>query len=113
MAYVMRVEQLALEYRDPHPGYSAGNYDYAMGLFSTNSSLDYMISIGALGAPRDRNTDAIILQIPPSKPGEVGRILTRQDAVPWDVPACRLVLTADGFAILDGRCVLKQVAPSK
>lgn len=113
VAQIIPVERFAYAYREPHPGTNARKYDYALGLFPGLHNIDYLISIGVLRAPRDRNADDVAMGKPIEKRAEVGRIFTRIGSTPWDLPQCRLLTTEDGFAILDGGCVLAVVQPAK
>jgi hypothetical protein len=106
---ILPIERFALQYRAAVPGGNAGSYDYALGLLRDFHSLDFMISIGALRAPETKTVEDLTYDRPVSRPGRIGRIFTRQGSTTWDVPGCRQLTTDDGFAILDGRCVLQAI----
>ncbi len=106
---IVRAEHFAMQYRERYPGSNSGKYDYAVALLGKNTVFDYLISIGALRAPRANNADDFLNGRPPTKPDKVGRIFTRAGSMPWDVHACRELVTQDGFAILDASCVFAKL----
>jgi len=106
---LLPIERFAMRYRQAEPGSISGKYDYAVGLFDAHPLVDFVISIGVLKAPQTRNVDDFYGGRLPSNSRRVGRIFTRQGSVPWDVPDCRQLATPDGFAILDGSCVLRSL----
>ena len=55
----------------------SAKYDYGIGLFPNRRNFDYLITIGALKAPRVDNADDLLSGYPPSKPRRIGRIFTR------------------------------------
>ena len=105
---VISVERFIKEY-----GRSPGNpakYDYGIGLFPGRRNFDYLITVGALKAPRVDNADDLLSGYAPSKPRKIGRIFTRVGSKPWDVPECRQFAGQDGLVILDGQCVINRLA---
>ena len=86
-----------------------GKFDYAIGLTGLSSSEDYMLSIGALGAPRDANTSNILGGKSFSDPAVVGHIMTSENAR-YDIPACRKYISPDSIVILDGSCVVTRIS---
>ncbi|HEY5983635.1 MAG TPA: hypothetical protein VIU38_09195 [Anaerolineales bacterium] len=106
---ILPIERFALEHRAQTPGGNAGRYDYALGLLRDFRSLDFMISIGALRAPETKTVEDLTYGRPVSSPRRIGRIFTRQGSAPWDVPGCRQLAIDDGFAILNGKCVLEAI----
>lgn len=109
VADIVRAESFAMHDRERVPGSNSGKYDYAIELVGKNTIFDYLISIGALRAPRAYNADDLLNGRPLSKPDKVGRIFTRTGSVPWDVPECRQLVTQDGFTILDAACVFARL----
>ncbi|MFH1185377.1 MAG: hypothetical protein V1755_10120 [Chloroflexota bacterium] len=107
---ILPLERFAMKYRESDPGSISGKYDYAAGLFQGNRVVDFMISLGVLQAPQTRNVDDFLWGRPPTNPRRVGRLFTRLGFTPWDVSACRQLVTPDGFAILDASCVLRVVS---
>ncbi len=106
---VIPVERFATKYRAANPGSQAGQYDYAAGLPGGNGAVDFMITIGVLKTPQGRNVDDFLQGRLPSRPRQVGRVFTSVGAARWDIPACRELVTPDGFAILDGACVMQHL----
>jgi hypothetical protein len=112
VAEVVRAERFAMQYREPTPGVNSGRYDLAIDLVGGHASFDFLISVGVLRAPRSGNAyDTAYLGLV-SKPARLGRVFTRAGASPWDVEVCRQVVTPEGYAILDGQCVLGALAGS-
>jgi hypothetical protein len=106
MQDILSLEGFAGTYRQTNPGSSSGKYDYAAGLFRPDPAVDYMITIGILKTPQDRNVDDIFGGRLPSRPRSVGRIFTSFGSPRWDIPACRVSATPEGYAILDGPCAM-------
>jgi hypothetical protein len=103
---ILSLERFAGTYRQANPGSSSGRYDYAAGLFRPDPAVDYMVTIGILKTPQDRNVDDIFGGRLPSRPRSVGRIFTSIGSPRWDIPACRMLVKPEGYAILDGPCVM-------
>jgi hypothetical protein len=103
---IVSVEHFIKEYGQPSS--VSAKYDYGIGLFPGHRNFDYLITIGALKAPRVDNADDFINGRRPSKPRKIGRIFTRTGSTPWDIPGCRQV-SQDGLVILDGQCVLSSM----
>ena len=107
---IVSVENFVKQYGDVPASGASTRYDYGIGLFKEDRVFDYLISIGLLKAPRPNDATDLLLGLPLTKPGRVGRIFTRQGSTPWDIQDCRLVSSAEGFVILDGQCVLGRIA---
>lgn len=106
---IVSVEQFIRQYGNVPASGASTKYDYGIGLFKEDRVFDYLISIGLLKAPRANNAFDLLFDQPLSKPAKVGRIFTRMDSMPWDIPECRLISPARGFSILDGPCVLAKI----
>ena len=106
---VIPIERFATKYRAANPGSESGQYDFAVGLPSGGGAVDFMITIGVLKTPQGRDVDDFIQGRLPSKPRQVGRLFTSVGAARWDIPACRQLVTPEGFAILDGPCVMQHL----
>lgn len=109
LAEVLPIERFAMMYRNVTPGSDSGKFDYAAGLGTGDGAVEFMITIGVLKTPQGRNVDGILWGGLPPRPRLVGRVFTRVGSERWDIPACRQLVTPDGFAILDGTCVMQHL----
>jgi hypothetical protein len=110
---IVRAEGFALHNRRALGSDASSKYDYAIGITGQNTGYDYLITIGMLRTPRWGDAEDLLFGRPPSQPRKMGRIFTRLGSIPWDVATCRQLTTPDGFAILDGQCVLMQLGGKK
>jgi hypothetical protein len=83
-------------------------FDYAVktGFFPT---IDYMISIAILKAPRSVNAYDVLSSKQFSDLSIIGNILTTENSKPYDIAACRRYATAGSLIILDGDCVSRSL----
>jgi hypothetical protein len=89
-----------------------GKYDYAVNLENGSPTIDYMMSIGVLEAPRLGNAFEILRGRQLNDLSNVGTIVTSEHRQPYDVAACRRFVSATGLVLLDGDCLRKSLANS-
>ncbi len=110
VSHIISIERFARFAHEFLMEQTAGRFDYAMNLKGLSNTQNYMLSIGALGAPRGANADDILYGRPLSDPTIVGHIMTSENVRYLDVPACRKYMSPDSIVILDGSCVLAQIS---
>jgi hypothetical protein len=106
LSNLVSVERFARDYERLFARTGDSRFDHAIALKGFPPTIDYLISIGALKAPRFGNSEDLLTGQAPRAPDKIGRILTSMGALPWDMPHCRKHHGGGSLVILDGACVV-------
>lgn len=111
LARIVALEGQIKLLRDTRLPWSDGRADVVVGLNGTSPRISYLLSIGVLRMPRDKPGDgtmqsaAILQHNKVNDLSSVGTIITSIASVPYDIPACREFVSANGLALVNAACI--------
>ena len=111
LARIVALEGQIKLLRDTRLPWSDGRADIVVGLDGISSRISYLLSIGVLRMPRDKPGDgivqsgAILQNNTVNDLSSVGTVITSISSVPYDIPACREFVSANGLALVNAACI--------
>lgn len=111
LARIVALEGQIKLLRDTRLPWSDGRADVVVGLDGTSPRISYLLSIGVLRMPRDKPGDgivqsgAILQHNRINDLSSVGTVITSIASVPYDIPACREFVSANGLALVNASCI--------
>ncbi len=98
-----------------------GKYDFAINIEGVPSAINYMFTIANLNTPRahldgsgsNRPLYDILVGKMPGDFSRIENIITSENALPYDIKACRVSKPSGSLVIVNGECVGRHLSGSK